>query len=343
MFDFIAGPLGKVLYFIYDVLAFRNYGIAIIFFTLVIKIVLMPLTIKQTKSMAKMTEVQPLLQDIQKRYAGDKEKINQETMKLYQEKGVNPMGGCLPLLIQMPILISLFSVITRPLTFMLGKSKEVIEILKTFVNGQLGVVARYPEIEILNYFHTHAADLNLESIKGILSKSELINFNFLGLNLGFTPTINTAKLFGAEIWTYLPLLLIPLLATAATFLATKLTTPQPAPGAGKQAGSMKYMQYMGPAITLMFSFQLPAGIGLYWLAQNAFQIVERLVINKFILNKPKAISKEEALKIEESKNGSSPATSPAPKKANTAQKGNASKKADTPQKSQNPKKEDVSK
>lgn len=292
MFDFIAGPLGKALYFIYDVLAFRNYGLAIIIFTFFIKIIMMPLTIRQTKSTAKMTEVQPMLKDVQKRYAGDKEKINQETMKLYQEKGVNPMGGCLPLLIQLPILFALFSVITRPLTFMLGKSKEVVEVLKTFVNGQLGVVAKYPEIEIVNYFHSHAADLNLDSIKGILSKSELINFNFLGLNLGLTPTINTTKLFGAEMWTYLPLLLIPLLATALTFVASKMTTPQPAPGAENQAVSMKYMQYMGPVITLIFSFQLPAGIGLYWVAQNLFQIAERLVINKFVINKPKAISEE---------------------------------------------------
>lgn len=292
MFDFIAGPLGKALYFIYDVLAFRNYGLAIIFFTLFIKIVMMPLTIKQTKSTAKMTEVQPMLKDIQKRYAGDKEKINQETMKLYQEKGVNPMGGCLPLLIQFPILISLFSVITRPLTFMLGKSKEVIEVLKAFVNGQLGVVAKYPEIEIVNYFHAHAADLNLDSIKGILSKSELINFNFLGLNLGLTPTINTTKLFGAEMWTYLPLLLIPILATLLTFVASKMTAPPAAPGAENQGGSMKMMQYMGPVITLIFSFQLPAGIGLYWVAQNVFQIAERLIINKFVINKPKAISED---------------------------------------------------
>lgn len=296
MFDFIAGPLGKALYFIYDVLAFRNYGIAIIFFTFFIKIVMMPLTIKQTKSTAKMTEVQPMLQDIQKRYAGDKEKINQETMKLYQEKGVNPMGGCLPLLIQFPILISLFSVITRPLTFMLGKSKEVIEILKTFVSGQLGVVTRYPEIEILNYFQAHTADLNLEPVKGLLNQPELINFNFLGLNLGLTPTISTEKLFGAEMWTYLPLLLIPILATALTFLSTKLTAPQPTGGTDKQAGSMKMMQYMGPVITLIFSFQLPAGIGLYWMAQNVFQVLERLAINKFILNKPKDISEQEAPK-----------------------------------------------
>ena len=105
--DYIAVPLGQFLNFIYNTLAFHSYGLAIIIFTLVIKIVLLPLSINQYRSMARMQEVQPEIQEIQKRYKNDKEKLNQELMRVYQEKKVNPAGGCAPLLIQMPILISL--------------------------------------------------------------------------------------------------------------------------------------------------------------------------------------------------------------------------------------------
>ena len=121
IFDFIAKPLGQFLYFVYNTIAFKNYGLAIIIFTIVIKLVLLPLTIKQYRSTAKMQEIQPLIEDIQRRYKNDKEKMNQELMKLYQEHKYNPAGGCLPLLIQMPILFSLDCAINQPLRFILNK------------------------------------------------------------------------------------------------------------------------------------------------------------------------------------------------------------------------------
>ncbi|MDD4297835.1 MAG: membrane protein insertase YidC, partial [Ruminiclostridium sp.] len=102
MFDFIAKLLGPVLHFIYETIAFHNYGLSLIFFTVLIKAALLPLTIKQLKSTAKMQEIQPEVTKLQQRYKNDKEKLNQETMKLYQDKGVNPMGGCLPMLVQLP-------------------------------------------------------------------------------------------------------------------------------------------------------------------------------------------------------------------------------------------------
>jgi YidC/Oxa1 family membrane protein insertase len=108
MLDFIAMPMGSILKFIYDNLAFQNYGIAIVLFTVGIKSLLLPTTIKQVQSTSKISEIQPQIQEIQKKYSEDKEKQNAEMIKLYQENNVNPAGGCLPLLIQMPILFSLY-------------------------------------------------------------------------------------------------------------------------------------------------------------------------------------------------------------------------------------------
>ena len=106
IFGSIADVLGKYLYFIYNTIAFENYGLAIIIFTVTIKLVLLPLTLKQLKSSARMQEVQPKIQELQKRYKNDREKLNQELMKFYQENKINPAAGCLPILVQLPILFS---------------------------------------------------------------------------------------------------------------------------------------------------------------------------------------------------------------------------------------------
>ena len=108
MLDFIARILGPVLFFIYNTIAFQNYGLSLILFTILMKAAMLPLTMKQLKSTQKLQEMQPEINKIQQRYKNDKEKLNQELVKLYQDKGVNPMGGCLPLLLQLPILFSLY-------------------------------------------------------------------------------------------------------------------------------------------------------------------------------------------------------------------------------------------
>ncbi|AKL97372.1 membrane protein insertase YidC/Oxa1 family [Clostridium aceticum] len=121
--DIIAQPLGALLRLIYQLVG--NYGLSIILFTIVVKLIMVPLTIKQTKSMKKMQEVQPKIKEIQEKYKNDKEKMNTKVMELYKEYNVSPFGGCLPLLIQFPIIIGLFSVLRNPLDY--GFAQEVVE------------------------------------------------------------------------------------------------------------------------------------------------------------------------------------------------------------------------
>lgn len=268
MLDFITVPFGKFLYFIYETLAFKNYGLAIILFTIVIRVALLPLTIKQYKSTSKMQEVQPLIQDIQRKYKNDKEKLNAELMKVYQENKVNPAGGCLPLLIQMPILFALFYAISRPLTYMLGMKDQIASLLTKY--GITGRVA-YPEIEI---------------IKAAGKAGEpLINMNFLGLNLGNVPTWHVDKLFSDPM--YLGLFLIPILAVGTTYLSTKLSMAKAAQGAGSSMNNT--MMLIGPLMTLLFSFQFPAGMGLYWIIGNLVQITQQLYLNKYVLKKKEVV------------------------------------------------------
>jgi YidC/Oxa1 family membrane protein insertase len=280
--NFVAKLFGQLMYFIYKYLAFENYGLAIILFTLFTKLLMLPLTIRQMKSTSKMQEIQPKIQDIQKRYKNDKEKLNQEMMRVYKENNVNPAGGCLPLLIQLPILLSLFYVITGPLTYMLNKSKEVVETLSAYVSQHVEKMSYHVQIEIMNYFSGHVDEL--KQFSDLLKPEELINLKFLGLNLGLTPTISTEKLFGPQAATYLPLLLIPIIGVVTTFISSKMMTP-PTQSDSDRGGMSNSMMYIGPVLTLMFSFQLPAGVGLYWIAGYVFQIFQQLYINKYVMKK----------------------------------------------------------
>jgi len=203
MLDFIAIPMGAVLKFIYDNIAFQNYGVAIILFTVGIKTLLLPLTIKQVQATSKMGDIQPQMQEIQNKYKDDKEKQSAEIMKLYQENKVSPAGGCLPLLIQMPILFSLYYVISQPLKYMIGKSPEFITQLYELIPQGSEKIANMRDLNIITYFSNHPEQL--QSVSDLLKPADLLNMNFLGINLGAIPAWDPSHYIngGSGVDTYL--------------------------------------------------------------------------------------------------------------------------------------------
>jgi YidC/Oxa1 family membrane protein insertase len=307
MFHFIAQILGQLLYFIYNTIAFHNYGLSLVLFTIIVKLALLPLTLKQLKSTQKMQEIQPELQKIQQRYKNDKEKLNQEMMKLYQEKGVSPFGGCLPLLIQLPILFALFYVIRRPLTYMFGWSKEVLgnAIIKIMsVNPDFFPASRFPFLndfagvqgdpvavatlfEKNPYFEVNIIDAFNKIPSLIQEGTEMINLTFLKIfNLGIVPTYNLKEI-SANPGLYIPALVLVLLTVATTFLSTKMSMAKTAQSNNNQqvAQTNKTMMYFGPAMTLLISFQAPLGLSLYWLLSNLVQMAQQFFIDKYTVKK----------------------------------------------------------
>jgi len=265
---FIPTLFGTVLHFINGIVG--NYGWAIIIFTIIIRLIIFPLTIKQLQSAAKTQELQPKLAEIQERYKNDKEKLGQEQMKLYKEEGINPLGGCLPLLVQMPILISLYNAFSYPLTYQLGKHAMTLEpgFLKDFPGGfgQLNYVSQHPELGF--------------------------NFNFLGIfDLGHIPNLNSVTVANISG------LALVLIATVLTFFSIKLSMKrpnQPAPQPGKDgknsmAQMNKTMMFMMPAMTLFFGFSFPGGLTLYWAAGYVIQILQQLAINKWFHGRKKEV------------------------------------------------------
>jgi len=230
-----------------------NYGIVIILLTIIVRIVLIPLTISQTRSMAKMQKIQPELKELQKKYKDDKQKLQQETMEFYKKNNVNPLAGCLPLLLQMPVFFALFQALRTP-------SEIVTNVLGGFnlngvVNGiRIGLMTFLPNLDYKEFFKVFLA-------RGPANH----NYNFLWLNL------NEPDRF----------FILVILMAATMFFSMKMTTTD-----AKQSKIL----YMMPLVFGVISYTLPSGILLYWVTTNAWSIGQQWLVNRLV--KKEKVKKE---------------------------------------------------
>ena len=270
----IVQPMGFIIEFIYNFIP--NYGVALILFTILIKLIILPLNLKSQRSMVKQQKLMPQLQELQKKYANDKEKLNKEMMELYRANGANPASGCLPMLLQFPIIIGLFQVIQKPLSYMLHVNFNAPENINT---STMEGLANNFQIAMSNFAANPA-------VQGFTDW--IIDFNFLGLDLSRYPSEVWGPLnslltgqVSPQLWATLPLLLIPVLSGLTSWLLGKMTTsstPQPnaaVEGANTAASMSKSMMLMMPIMSILFTFSLPAGVGLYWIVSNVTQMIQQ--------------------------------------------------------------------
>ena len=290
MFEYlITRPLGWIIEQIYNLVA--NYGLAIIIFTVIVKLILLPLNIKSQKAMRKQQKIQPILQELQKKYANDQEKLQREMMKLYKENNVSMTGGCLPMLIQMPILIGLYQVIQKPISYLIGvdwMQQEVIDkvyYLRDTMAASIGNLAQYTEAQL-----AQTSQIQLSKWAQIVNGIEdpwTINFDFLGLDLSSTPSAALTHIMMGDFSNIavIALLIIPVLAVLSQVLTMKLTQAQSGQknnDSESQAAQMnKTMNLMMPVMTGVFTFTLPSGIGIYWIISSIMQAVQQLALNKY--------------------------------------------------------------
>ena len=270
----------------------NSYGVALILFTLVIKLIMLPFQMKSKKSMIRMSRVSGQMQELQKRYAKNQAKLQEEMQKLYEEEGVNPMSGCLWSLIPFPILIALYSIIRQPITHFMMLSKDV---LQTVVQSAADAGVNLTNIVMMDkatgtpalkdglYQLASYGQINL--VKAVqemgLSTPEGwfdMNYNFLGLDLTATPW-EYVKSFTFT-WAVIGVILIPILAGLSQFVLSKLTmkTQPQADAAG--GASMKSMMYMMPLMSVYIAFIMPAALGVYWIAQSVFSLIQEAILNK---------------------------------------------------------------
>lgn len=288
MFDFFAYTFGYVLNFIYNMVS--NYGFAIILFTILVKLLLLPISIKQQRTMKKSAKLQEQIKALQFKYKNDPQKMNQEMMSLYKAEHMSPFSGCLSAIVQIILLLSVFYLVRSPLTFMKQVPKETIDtyIQQMKEEGKMQNSA-YPEIDIIRE-------------KGQENEQVKINMDFLGLDLSQIPNQNMQDY---------RVYIIPVLYIISSFISMKITTAmqkqqkaekkdeviditektegeenkkteneETIPDVSMQTS--KTMSWLIPIMAISIAFYAPLGLALYWLINNILMIVERIALNKFL-------------------------------------------------------------
>lgn len=294
---FFANLFGYLLNFVYNIIG--NYGWAIIVFSIIIKIVMIPFSIKQQKTLKKNNKLQAKMKEIQFKYKNDPERLNQATMQLYKEENVSPFSGCFSAIVQFVLLISIFYLVRSPLTYMKKIDKEVVDKYYTILQEEnLSTGSGYPEIEIIREAKTLE---NLENEK--IDKEELkkleINMEFLGLDLSQIPSKNKSD------W---KVFIIPILYVVVSFVSMRISLgtqgkkkkdknkllnednskqeEKDADAAGDMQEAMEQvnqnMSMMFPIMYLAVAIIAPLGLALYWLVNSLLMIAERLILNKVI-------------------------------------------------------------
>ena len=245
--DFICYPIGMLVKLLYNMVSILDtpilsaYAISIILATIFFKLILMPLTLKQTKSMKVMQDLNPQIKEIQEKYGKDPQTLQRKQMELYKEANYNPMSGCLPMLIQMPILIAFFYVIRQPVQFVFHDQAFFDAMNKSFL-----------WIKDLGFTENFVFENG--------------TINGLGMGGMILPFVGAA----------FPILAI--LSGYSTYLTSKMTTASQPSMNEQQASTQKTMTMMMPVMLFVFSIQMPSGLALYWVVSNIFQVVQQYVI-----------------------------------------------------------------
>ncbi len=289
IFNYIGFILGYLLW--WPLLIVKNFGIAIIIFTLIIKIITFPFSIKQQKSMAANQKLQEKQKLLREKYGNDRNKLNQEMQKLYEKENTSPMSGCLTSILPMLVLLGVFYSVAYPLTNTLHLSGDSVNQALDFMNSIPGIRQSsntfYRQIEFVNIF---PAIQNSSFVQEIFSASEIANismfnqsFNLLGLDLLSTPSV------AGGIYYSIPALCL-LTSIGSQFLLTKIQGNQ-------MQGCMKVMLFVLPLFSAWIALNVPSAVGFYWIVSTVLSFVQTLVLHKFY-NATKMGGKMEAQHVE---------------------------------------------
>lgn len=275
IWNFIVSLFGYVMQFCYSI-SFGNYALALLFYALFFKLLLLPFGLKQQKSQVKMAALRPKIAVIERKYKGktDRDSLQKkqmEIMELQQKEGVSPFSGCLQMLIQLPIIFALYDIIRRPLTFISGIGDKVAELASRLGMSDFNPDDHYAEINVLNKF---LQSPNASAVE-LVGDAAMPNLSIFGINFGETPNFTTPS------WA----LLVPFLVFGAQFLSMfimqKLSGSANAMSQTPEAKtSAMIMMLTMPLMTLFFAFQFPAAIGIYWIYQSILGLGQSFILSR---------------------------------------------------------------
>ena len=297
--DIVTVPFGLLLSWLYDFTA--NYGLALILFAVIVKVVLLPISAKGKKNSMKMSRLQPRLTAIQQKYAGDQAKMNEEMQALYKSENVSMSGSCLWSLVPLLILFPLYTVVRAPIQYMLRESADVaaqiVEIIKTngpefFADASRG--AYYEQMMAAPLIPQFAEQIK-EAIPNISPDTlQGVNFDFFGINLAANPQWKFWLDSWAWDWAHIGALLIPVLSAASQMVSMLVSQrmnnsvitnekgleDKEAAKNSQSNQSMKMMMYTMPLMSLFIGFSFPAAMSLYWLIQGIVAMVIDIILTK---------------------------------------------------------------
>lgn len=290
MGNLISLPFAALLRWMYSFTG--SYGWSIILFALVIKLVILPFQMKSKRNMVRMGRLSGRQQELQKQYANNQQKLNEEIAKLYQEEGVNPMGGCLWSFLPLFIIIPLYSIIYRPITHFMRLTEENMAALKEMAIG-LGYDSSkystaYEQIGLTDFISR-----NWEQFEGSMEGLINVDFRFLGMDLSMQPTAAFSNFSFAP--AIIGVLLIPFIATGLQYISTIIMQKSNGQSAEQQK-QMRTMNLLMPLMSLYFCFIMPAAMGVYWIINTILSTVQEYLLGKFYTKKIQAEEDELAAK-----------------------------------------------
>ena len=302
--DIIRVPFGYLLDWLYTFTS--NYGLALILFSLIVKLVLIPMSIKSKKSMLKMSRLAPQTKALEAKYGDDKQKYQMAVQQMYKEEGVSMGGGCLWSFIPLLILLPLYYVIREPITYMMHNQRSVSEAIVAFMQASgvnLGKNTYYAQLAAAGHIGEFADELKALAVTAN-AHLQVMNFQFLGVDLAAIPSI---KFWQCEGWGEIGLFLVPIVSAglqAVTMLVSQKMNNQVATNADGERDeeaakasnqTNTTMMLMMPLMSLWIGYSMPAALSIYWIAQAVFGAVQDYVLTKHFR---KVYEAEDAIKQE---------------------------------------------
>lgn len=263
----------------------HNYGIAVMLYAVLVNLILLPFMAKSKKSMMRTTRLAPKLKALEKRYNGNQQQYQQAVAKLYKDEKINPMSGCLWMLIPYPILIALYNVIRKPLTAMMMLSEDNVSALTKFLGYEAATSGRasaYSQIGLADMIH-NSWDKVINALGDFGGKLIDLDYSFLGLNLGEQPTFRLWSVDWSNRAVWLPalgLFLIPVISALMSWLSMVISTKTTPQTDENTQRTNKSMMYVMPLISLWICFSMPAALGVYWIFNSVLGIARDYSLTK---------------------------------------------------------------
>ena len=304
-------PFVWVLMLFYEL--FDNYGIALILFAVLVKVILFPLSIKAKRSMIQMNMLNGQMQKLQKMYGNNREKYNLEVQKLYEKEKVNPMGGCLWSLLPLVILLPLYAIIRQPLTYLMNLTPDVISEVARVVDWNnaavsAGWIKEAADFANVGYNQLYLASLitpeNIGAVQAVAEGARVINFNFLGLNLAQMPQWQFWTWSSVD-WAHIGLFLMPIVSAGSGLLFSLIMMKTNAVNQQSQNAAAnstnKTMLIISPLMSLWIGFAMPAGLSVYWISQNVLSMLQEFLAGKLLKKDYEKAAEQAAIREAEEK------------------------------------------